>query len=166
MVTQGRILWKLGRVEEAESKLQRRPGEAPFSIALNEEQQLLWDQFAEVVTKKMGEFEGRNWLYKLHIPAREEGLSKHLVDLSKHYNASLEESWYSPLGYPNYSGPFFNEFQTGVQTFDGTPYDIRGLVQLNDRTAIDMLHLPQRVNAIEVGVEGNRFIFSGGRQRG
>ena len=157
---EGRILWKLGRVEEAESKLQRRPGEAPFSIALNEEQQLLWDQFAEVVTKKMGEFEGRNWLYKLHIPAREEGLSKHLVDLSKHYNASLEESWYSPLGYPNYSGPFFNDFQTGVQTFDGTPYDIRGLVQLNDRTAIDMYYtFPQQVNAIEVGVEGNQIHF-------
>ena len=157
---EGRVLWTLGRVEEAESKLQRRALETPFSIDLSEEQQLLWSQFSESVIKKMGEFEGRDWLYKLHIPAREEGLPTHLVDLSKHYNASLEESWYSPLTYPNYSGPFFNEFQTGVQTFDGTPYDIRGFIQLNDRTAIDMYYkFPQQVNGIEVGVEGNQIHF-------
>ena len=157
---EGRVLWNLGRVEEAESKLQRRASEAPFSIALSDEQQLLWDQFSEAVTKKMGEFEGRNWLYKLHIPARQESLPKHLVDLSKHYNASLAESWYSPQGYPNYSGSFFDQFRTGVKTLDGTPFDIRGLVQLNDRTAIDLYYkFPQQVNGIEVGVEGNQIHF-------
>ncbi len=157
---EGRVLWNLGRVEEAESKLQRRASEAPFSIALSDEQQLLWDQFSEAVTKKMGEFEGRNWLYKLHIPARQESLPKHLVDLSKHYNASLAESWYSPQGFPNYSGSFFDQFRTGVKTLDGTPFDIRGLVQLNDRTAIDLYYkFPQQVNGIEVGVEGNQIHF-------
>ena len=157
---EGRVLWKLGRVEEAAIKLQRREGEQPFNQSLDADQQLIWDQFAEEVTEKMGIFEGRNWLYRLHIPPRENDLPIYLVDLSKHYNASLEESWYTPQGYPNYSGPILNQIRHGVHVLDGTSYDIRGLIQLNDPTAIDIYYpFPQQVNDIVVGVEGNQIHF-------
>ncbi len=157
---EGRILWKLGRAEAAAGKLQRSAGELPMSLAFNEDQQLIWSQFTEQVHAKMGEVEGRNWLYQLQIPPRDAGLPKHLVDLSGHYNASFEESWYTPRGYPNYSGPFFNEIQPGVQTLDGTPYDIRGVIQLNNRSKIAMHNsYPEAVNAIEVGIQGNQVHF-------
>ena len=156
----GRALWKLGRVEEAAKSLQRQAGESPFAVVLNKDEQLLWDQFIEDVYANMGEFEGRNWLYKLLIPPQEDGVSKYLVDLSEHYNASLEESWYTPRGYPNYSGAFLNEFQTGIHVFHGTPYDIRGLVQLNARDKIDMHNLySKQVDGIKVGVKGNQLHF-------
>ena len=159
-VQQGRVLWKLGRVEEAANTLQRRAGDQPLAVVLNKDEQLLWDQFTEDVHAKMGEFEGRNWLYRLLIPFREPGLSKYLVDLSEHYNASLEESWYTPRGYPNYSGPFFNDLRTGIHVLHGTPYDIRGLIQLNDRDKLDMHNLySKQVDAIEVGVKGNQLHF-------
>lgn len=156
----GRVLWKLGRAEEAASTLQRQAGEQPLAAVLNQDEQLIWDQFTEDVKVKMGEFEGRKWLYKLLIPPQEDGLSKCLVDLSDHYNASLEESWYTPRGYPNYYGPFLNEFRAGIHVLHGTPYDIRGLIQLNARDKIDMHNLySKEVDGIKVGVKGNQLHF-------
>jgi len=156
----GRVLWKLGRVEDAANTLQRRAGEQPFAIVLNKDEQLLWGQFTEDVHAEMGEFEGRKWLYKLLIPPPEAGLSKYLVDLSEHYNASLEESWYTPRAYPNYYGAFFNELQTGIHVLHGTPYDIRGLIQLNARDKLDMYNVySKQVDGIKVGVKGNQLHF-------
>ncbi len=159
-IQQGRVLWKIGRVEEAADMLQRREGEQTLAVVLDDDEQLLWDQFTEDVHAKMGEFEGRNWLSKLLIPPQESGVSKYLVDLSEHYNASLEESWYTPRSYPNYSGPFLNELRMGIHVLHGTPYDIRGLIQLNARDKIDMHNLySKQVDGIKVGVKGDQLHF-------
>ncbi|MEC8473552.1 MAG: tetratricopeptide repeat protein, partial [Planctomycetota bacterium] len=159
-ILEGRVLFKMGRAEEAASRLQRRSGEQPFEICFTQDESLIWDQFTEDVYAQLGEFEGRNFLFKLNIPNRSEDASSYLVDLSEHYNANLEESFFTPRNYPSYTGAFFNRLQPGIHVLEGTPFDIRCVIQLNDRETIAMNNVyPKGVEGIQVGVEGDQVHF-------
>ena len=60
----------------------------------------------------------------LHIPARDPGARKELLDLTRFYNAGLNEAWH---GNKNND---LAELPTGLQTFGGVEFDVRGIVQL------------------------------------
>ena len=157
---EGRASWKLGRIEEAATLIQRQVNEKPLATALSEDQLFLWKQFCEDITEEMGEFAARDWLRPLMIPPQPSDSSMHLVDLTDHYNAHLEESWYTPRAYPNYSGAFLSELHAGVHVLEGVPYDIRGLIQLNDQEKIPMYYpYPKQVEGIQVGAKGDQIHF-------
>jgi WD40 repeat protein len=58
-------------------------------------------------------------------PARTPGTPPELIDLSAFYNASLSVPWH-----PGPSGNHLAELPRGIQTFAGTRFDVRGLVQV------------------------------------
>jgi hypothetical protein len=58
------------------------------------------------------------------FPARDPGARKELLDLTRFYNASLKESWHGSKNNDLAALP------TGLQTFGGVEFDVRGIVQL------------------------------------
>jgi hypothetical protein len=60
-----------------------------------------------------------------NIPSRPSGISKNMVDLSKHYNAVLNETWHKG----GMSDNTLKDLPRGIETLDGTPFDNRGIVQ-------------------------------------
>jgi hypothetical protein len=58
------------------------------------------------------------------FPARDSGARKQLLDLTSFYNASLRESWHGSKNNDLAALP------TGVRTFGGVEFDVRGIVQL------------------------------------
>jgi hypothetical protein len=94
------------------------------------------------------------------IPPRPSDLSPEFVDLTEHYNATLNESWYTPNDYPVYYGKLLNTLPLGKHVLNGTPFDIRGLIQLNNREKYGMkINFPLRVLDIKVAVTGNQIHF-------
>jgi hypothetical protein len=60
------------------------------------------------------------------IPARDAHATVKQIDLSRFYNASLQESWHT--GRP---GNSLAKLPVGLQELDGTRFDVRGVVQLS-----------------------------------
>ncbi len=98
------------------------------------------------------------------IPDREPATDQRLVDLSSFYNAGLVGEW-NQDGYP---GNDLASLPNGLQTFGGTKFDVRGLVQLSGGT--NSLHgstaFPDRVTGIPLGLKGDRVRFLTGVQWG
>ena len=59
------------------------------------------------------------------IPPRDPASTPRQIDLGRFYNASLTNNWHARL-----AGNDLAELPRGLQTFDGTRFDIRGIVQL------------------------------------
>lgn len=78
-----------------------------------------------------------------------------LIDLSKHYNAPLTESWHS-----NRPGNNLALLPRGLQTLAGSEFDVRGIVQLAG-LATDYLKslYPEAVKEIRVGRRCQRLQF-------
>jgi len=91
------------------------------------------------------------------IPARAAGTDNRLVDLSRHYNAALDETWHKG-GMANNT---LKDLPTGIQTFDGVSFDVRGIVQLSGQQAQRELRVkfPREVTDIIVQQKGREIHF-------
>jgi hypothetical protein len=79
-------------------------------------------------------------------PAREPGAPSDLIDLSAFYNASLSVPWH-----PGPNGNHLAEVPRGIQTFAGTRFDVRGLIQvLGEPYAAGQVEYPKEVNGIRI----------------
>jgi hypothetical protein len=86
------------------------------------------------------------------IPARAADARPQLLDLSRHYNASLADAWHGdPPGNDLASLP------TGVHRLAGVEFDLRGVVQLSSRAfKLAQPKYPEEVKGIEVGLKVQR----------
>jgi hypothetical protein len=65
------------------------------------------------------------------IPNRDAETDKNLVDLSKHYNAALNETWHKG----GMSNNTLKDLTRGIQTLDSVSFDVRGIIQLSGAQA-------------------------------
>ena len=91
------------------------------------------------------------------IPARATGTDKRMVDLSKYYNAALNETWHKG----GMSNNTLKDLPRGIQTLGGTSFDIRGIVQLSGQQAERELSVqfPEEVANITVQQKGQKVHF-------
>ncbi len=91
------------------------------------------------------------------IPARATGTDKRMVDLSKYYNAGLNETWHKG----GMSNNTLKDLPKGIETLGGTSFDIRGIVQLSGRQAEQELSVqfPEEVANITVKQKGQKIHF-------
>jgi hypothetical protein len=80
-----------------------------------------------------------------------------MVDLSKYYNAALNETWHKG----GMSNNTLKDLPRGIQTFHGTSFDIRGIVQLSGQQAERELSVqfPEEVANITVQQKGQNVHF-------
>jgi len=91
------------------------------------------------------------------IPARGAGTDKQLVDLSRYYNAALDETWHKG-GMPDNT---LKDLPRGIQTFGDITFDVRGIVQLSGQQAEQELSVlfPKEVANITVRQKGQKIHF-------
>ena len=91
-----------------------------------------------------------------HPPARDPAAPPELIDLTRHYNASLVGGWH-----PGRKGAVVSdlvELPQGVQLFAGVQFDIRGLIQLGSRSQ-SMLTYSRNAPGIAVEQKCQRLHF-------
>ncbi len=88
---------------------------------------------------------------RMRIPERAPQASRNLIDLTSHYNSALGDNWHDPWD----AGGHLGELPIGVQTLAGTPFDVRGWIQV----AQESKEYPPRVDRIVVGVRCARLHF-------
>lgn len=89
------------------------------------------------------------------IPPRDPQLKPGLVDLSRFYNAALDEDWYGEPGSNLATLP-----RGRAAILAGTEFDLRGLIQLSSQTAATMRPgLPERVPGIPLARKCQRLHF-------
>ena len=77
------------------------------------------------------------------FPSRDPNARKELLDLRAFYNAALNEAWHGTKGNDLATLP------TGLQTFAGVEFDVRGIVQLGSKST-SATNYPVAVQAIPV----------------
>ncbi len=84
------------------------------------------------------------------IPARPEGATASMVDLADHYLNALDDEIH------NKPGNTLSALPMGVQTFAGTAFDVRGVIQLAGKDSLEITHVvyPEAVRGIAVHVKG------------
>ena len=86
---------------------------------------------------------------ELRIPARSTSARAGLIDLSRHYNAGLTETWL-PTGGATI-GNDLSALPPGLQKFGGVEFDVRGVIQLSGGAAENSgAKFPRRVEPIAV----------------
>ncbi len=90
---------------------------------------------------------------KPKFPPRDAQAAPELLDLSKFYNAALDKTWHPGLANNNLAA-----LPTGLQTFGGVTFDVRGVVQLRGRR-LWREGFPPQVNGIPVGQKCARLHF-------
>jgi hypothetical protein len=82
------------------------------------------------------------------IPARDGNAGEHLIDLTAHYHGALTETWHKG-GLANNS---LANLPSGIQTFGGVQFDVRGVVQLSGRAPAQLLSVrfPKAIEGIAV----------------
>jgi WD40 repeat protein/tRNA A-37 threonylcarbamoyl transferase component Bud32 len=88
------------------------------------------------------------------IPPRDPQTASNLIDLSRHYNAGFLRNWHH-LG-PGEAANNLAGLPTGVQTFTGTSFDVRGLIQLGAQIGIEF---PREVRGIVLAQRCRRLHF-------
>ncbi len=86
------------------------------------------------------------------FPPRDPQAKTNLIDLTAYYNAALAEPW---LGRPDND---LATLPTGLQTFGGVQYDVRGLIQLGGKGESSKRY-PTEVKGIEVNQKCARLHF-------
>jgi thiol-disulfide isomerase/thioredoxin len=91
------------------------------------------------------------------IPARDARAIPAMLDLTRYYHASLTETWHPG----DATGNDLSRLPSGLQTFAGVTFDVRGVVQLNGGGLIDMRGkaYPQQVRNIAVGQKCRQLHF-------
>lgn len=88
-------------------------------------------------------------------PPRDPAAPLQLIDLSAYYNASLTVPW-PPEMPDNHLG----ELPRGVQTLAGTPFDVRGVIQVAGRPLLTGdFQYPERMSGISIKQKLNRLQF-------
>lgn len=89
------------------------------------------------------------------IRKRSRQANQDLMDLSNYYTASLDDDW---LGKP---GANLAPLPKGVQAFAKAAFDVRGLVQLAGKGAIEEtgIDFPQAVKGIKINYKGRKLHF-------
>jgi len=85
----------------------------------------------------------------VRFPPRAPGAKPNEIDLSAHYNFPLDRNW------SDVRGNDLAELPTGLQTFAGTEFDVRGLIQVARRSEVH----PPSVTGIPVGQPCARLHF-------
>jgi len=88
----------------------------------------------------------------LQFAPRDPKTPPELVDLSPFYNAMLTQSWHGGKGND------LAELPTGVQTFAGVQFDVRGIVQLRS-SSDSSTNFPAEVKGIPVGLKCRQLHF-------
>jgi serine/threonine protein kinase/WD40 repeat protein/tetratricopeptide (TPR) repeat protein len=93
-----------------------------------------------------------DWLRAMGVPARDPQTSSNLLDLSLFFNASLTSDW-TRVFPPAPPGEWLlTSLPQGVQTFAGTQFDVRGVIQLAGRSKRNLTSsFPVSVAAISAG---------------
>jgi hypothetical protein len=91
---------------------------------------------------------------KIDIPPRDPAAAVTLLDLTNYYNHGLKGSWIPMQRWPqeiqklNYD---LSSLPAGIQTLDGIPFDIRGVIQLTSQTMKEFGGVyPEKVEGIPV----------------
>ena len=89
------------------------------------------------------------------IEKRSPKAGPNLVDLSDYYDTSLDDDWFQHPGHD------LQDVPRGVQVLGGTPFDVRGLIQLAGSKSLDVTGVvfPEAVKGIKVNRKGQRSIF-------
>jgi len=88
------------------------------------------------------------------VPPRDSTTPVWLIDLEEYYNASLSRSWCSPADANCHLG----SLPTGIKTFDGTAFDVRGLIQVRCDKFVSV-QFPVAVTNIPIGLRCKRLHF-------
>jgi hypothetical protein len=91
------------------------------------------------------------------IPARAQEAGEHLIDLTRYYHGSLTETWHVG-GLANNT---LANLPSGIQTFGGVEFDVRGVVQLSGGGPLQNLSVrfPKVVEGIAVRQTAHRVHF-------
>ena len=86
------------------------------------------------------------------IPQRATNAPATTLDLSAYYNGNLDKVWQSG-GLANNT---LKELPQGIQELGGTPFDIRGVIQLSGKSALNQLSVkfPKEVKGIKIQRKG------------
>jgi hypothetical protein len=87
-------------------------------------------------------------------PPRDPATPPELIDLSVFHNASLTIPWH-----PGPQGNHLASLPRGIQTFGGTGFDVRGLIQVMNGPLPGSLSYPTRVSGIRIGLTARRLQF-------
>ena len=87
-------------------------------------------------------------------PPRDPATPPELIDLSAFHNASLTIPWH-----PGPQGNHLASLPRGIQTFGGTGFDVRGLIQVMNGPLPGSLSYPSRMNGIRIGLTARRLQF-------
>jgi hypothetical protein len=89
---------------------------------------------------------------KARVAARDPAARKQLLDLTEFYNARLDEAWHGNRGND------LIELPSGLQTFNGVEFDVRGIVQLCSQSGASAKY-PVMVKGIPVQQKCQRLHF-------
>ncbi len=159
-ILQAEFEWESGEREAAWQTLRFPAGETGVLAQLSPDETILLGRFRTKTDAALGGGESRKKWVEAMVPPRTNTTSSRCVDLTSFYNASLDESWYTPKGFPNFYTKFMKSLRPGEHVVRGIPFDIRGLIQLNDRELIQMSNLfPKSVSGIPVNLSGDQVHF-------
>ncbi|MBN8249024.1 MAG: hypothetical protein J0L84_16470, partial [Verrucomicrobia bacterium] len=108
------------------------------------------------------------WVERIELPEtpppgihpRDPSAGPRQLDLTSQYNARLDKSW--TLVDPETLRDSLVQLPTGLQTFDGILFDVRGVVQLDgERFQTQEMDFPTEVTGIPVGLAINRLHLLG-----
>jgi hypothetical protein len=135
--------WHLRQAEQAEWSQQFFAARFHLREALSEKPDDL------TLPKRLAELESRS------IRNRDPNADATTVDLTDYYNAVLTQNWYA--GGP---GNDLSELPQGIQNLDGTPFDIRGLIQVTNGEMVELgRRFPNAVTGIRVNRKGTELHF-------
>ena len=102
--------------------------------------------------------EARSFFLRANIPNRDARAFPGAIDLTPYYNGALNECWFE-RGDTQPFGAVLKSFPRGTSTLLDVPFDVRGVIQLNDRTRSFVRTFPNEVPGIQVGLRGDQIHF-------
>jgi WD40 repeat protein len=87
------------------------------------------------------------------ITPRDPNAGPYLIDLSRHFNAALDDTWHSGL-----KDNSLAHLPHGLQTFSGVNFDVRGIIQLAG-LKFDFGRFPENIEGIRINLSCRRIHF-------
>jgi WD40 repeat protein/Flp pilus assembly protein TadD/energy-coupling factor transporter ATP-binding protein EcfA2 len=157
---QGRVAWRTGQRETAAQTLTLPAGNVAARVLLKDTDRVLLKRLHRLVLNELGPEKGRAFVVATQVASRDPELPPEVIDLTRYYNASLGESWYTRNNSRGPGSDLFRTLRPGPRVIQGVQFDIRGVVQLNDRKEnVMQLLFPSKVEGIEVAVAGDQIHF-------
>ncbi len=140
-------LWDLGRIraELAAMALDWDEERSPAPVNPEEPKEIMVTVLDRATASQVAD-NYRDPAISRAIPPRDPRTAPNLIDLSSHYNAGLRGNWHK-----NDPENDLSFLPTGLQTFAGVPFDVRGLVQLGSQHEDSRNWFPARVTGIRIG---------------